>query len=112
MSLAINRASMARPVPMDVDKVAEDCEHEHEEEGWNHEEQYTHEIGYVDGACFRCGGVGPNAHECPTPNGKRRVRVIIPCGLVTSSSKASTVRAGRVVRKVTRRITARRKKGA
>ena len=67
MSLAVNRASMAKLVSMDVDKVAaEDLEHG---EDWSNHDEYSHELDCMGEACPRCGDVGHYARECPTPNG-------------------------------------------
>jgi hypothetical protein len=77
LSLAINRASMARPAPMEVDRVqAADWSEGHygEEQDWAEEwtekDEADIEIGYVGESCRRCGGMGHYARECPTPKGK------------------------------------------
>ena len=78
LSLAINRAAMSKPTPMEVDRVqAHYC---HEAAEWEEYEGYDAEhwdeagaeveIGYVGESCRRCGGIGHYARECPTPDGK------------------------------------------
>ena len=78
LSLAINRAAMSKPTPMEVDRVqAHYC---HEAAEWEEYEGYEAEqwdengaeveIGYVGESCRRCGGIGHYARECPTPDGK------------------------------------------
>ena len=57
VSMAINRVSMSKPVPIEVDKVAAEM--------WNKEE-YHHEGDWE----HRCGGVGHSARECSTPKGQ------------------------------------------
>ena len=76
MTLAMNRASLAKPMPMEVDRVKadyyypEEAEwHEEVEECWD-ESGAVVEIGCVGEACRRCGGLGHYARECPTPKGK------------------------------------------
>jgi hypothetical protein len=70
MSMAINRASMSKPVPMEVDKVSAECWEEHYEAEWANDEQEEVAIGYVGEACLRCGGAGHYVRECPTLKGK------------------------------------------
>ena len=78
MGLALNRAAMSKPTPMEVDRVQAHCRHEAAEweEHEDHEGEYWDEfgaeveIGYVGEACRRCGGLGHYARERPTPKGK------------------------------------------
>lgn len=71
MSLAVNRAAMAKPTAMEVDRVqAEECYEEYgwdygEEDGWYEGEDVG--ISYVGEKCHRCGGTGHYARECGTP---------------------------------------------
>ena len=82
MSLAINRASMAKLVPMDADQVAaEDLEHG--EDRSNHDE-YSHEMDSMGDACLRCGDVGHYAREYPTRMAIVKGRESIPRGMATS----------------------------
>ena len=76
MSLAVNRAAMAKPTAMEVDRVQAE-EYYYEEPSWdyNEEEYYEGEdvgIAYVGERCHRCGGAGHYARECgtPAPKGK------------------------------------------
>ena len=70
MSLAVNRAAMAKPTAMEVDRVQADEYYEEygwdygEEDGWCEEEVG---ISYVGEKCHRCGGTGHYARECGTP---------------------------------------------
>ena len=81
LALAVNRVSMCRLAPMEVDRVQktrwwdEDLYqgHSHDqdvrEEAWKPEEEA--EIGYIGESCRRCGGMEHYAaRECPTPKGK------------------------------------------
>ena len=77
MSLAVNRASMSRPTPMEVDRVQANSWHddhgEYEDISWAEDwekEGSDVEIGYVGESCRKCGGMGHYARECPTPKGK------------------------------------------
>ena len=72
MALAVNRASLSKPAPMEVDKVARYYEEEDEknvEEEWEEMGEKA-EVDYVGETCRRCGGAGHYARECPTPKGK------------------------------------------
>ncbi len=70
----INRASLGKPTPMEVDRVQEEYWHEdhgwHEEqeweEGWPEKEEAAVEIGYIGEACKRCGGHGQSARDATT----------------------------------------------
>ena len=70
MSLAVNRAAMAKPTAMEVDGVQAGLYYE---EGWDYgEEEWSYEgedtgINYVGEKCHRCGGLGHYARECGTP---------------------------------------------
>ena len=78
LSLAVNRASMSKPVPMEVDRVQADCwqddhygcEGHDWAKGWEEEGEEEVEIGYDGESCRRCGGMGHYARECPTQKGK------------------------------------------
>ena len=74
LALAMNRASLSRPVPMEVDRVrAEewgDEQAQEEEWGNEHDDDGEREVHYVGEHCLRCGGHGHYARECPTPKGK------------------------------------------
>ena len=77
LTLAMNRASISRPVPMEVDKVwAEEWYEEHAEEQFGVQEYRVREgreameANYVGETCRRCGGQGHYVRECPTPKGK------------------------------------------
>ena len=78
MALAVNRASMSRPTPMEVDGVQawgwhEDhygCEGQDWTKDWTEEGEEEIEIGYVGESCRGCGGMGRHARECPTQKGK------------------------------------------
>jgi hypothetical protein len=71
MSLAVNRAAMAKPTAMEVDRVQAD--EYYEEYGWDYGEEdgwYEGEdvgISYVEEKCHRCRGTGHYARECSTP---------------------------------------------
>ena len=74
LSLAVNRASLSKPTPMEVDRVRAD-EYQTEctdywGQDWEEEEPGEVEIDYVGETCRRCGGLGHYARECPTPKGK------------------------------------------
>ena len=66
MALAVNRASLGRPTPMEVDGVQawgwhEDhygCEGQDWTKDWTEEGEEEIEIGYVGESCRRCGGMG------------------------------------------------------
>jgi hypothetical protein len=77
MTLAVNRASMSRPTPMEVDRVQasswQEDHGEYEEGGWTEDWEKDGsevEIDYVGESCRKCGGMGHYARECPTPKGK------------------------------------------
>ena len=74
LSLEINRASLGRPMPMEVDRVQTlqwgEEEYEQYGNGWVDEEESKMEVDYVCEACRRCGGSGHYARECSTPKGK------------------------------------------
>ena len=66
ISMAINRMSMSKPIPMEVDKVAAEMWNEeeyHHEGDWEQESQEQVEIGYVGESCRKCGGVGHHARS-------------------------------------------------
>ena len=76
MAMALNRASLGRPMPMEVGQVRKDrtdderyTEYWADDWGWNEEKDEV-EIDYVGEKCLRCGGMGHYARECPTPKGK------------------------------------------
>ena len=71
LALAMNRASLGRPMPMEVDRVRAAEWHE-EDPGGEMEECDADEkdVNYVGEVCRRCGGHGHYARECPTPKGK------------------------------------------
>ena len=76
LTMALNRASLSRPMPMEVDQVRKDWydgggeTDEWQEEGQAIQEDYELEVDYVGEKCLRCGGLGHYARECPTPKGK------------------------------------------
>ena len=76
LTLAVNRASMGRPAPMEVDKVQAThwCEDRcgEEEHDWTEEEEAEVEIDYVGELCRRCGGMGHYARECLTQKGREK----------------------------------------
>ena len=70
MSLAINRAPMIKPTPMEVDKVAASGWEDVQDEGeWKNEYEEV-EIDYVGELCRRCGGICHYDRECPSQKGK------------------------------------------
>ena len=77
LTLAMNRASLGRPMPMEIGKVwAEEWHDDTAEEYngdyacWPCEGGEEKEVNYVGEACRNCGGHGHYARECPTPKGK------------------------------------------
>ena len=76
MALALNRASMSKPTPMEVDQVRKDWADDYRqtdewfESGDQADEKDEVEVDYVGEKCLRCGGMGHYARECPTPKGK------------------------------------------
>ena len=81
MALALNRASMSKPTPMEVDQVRDAWSDEYYQkdewlEVWDQsDEKDVVEVDYVGEKCLRCGGMGHYARECPTPKGKGKGKV-------------------------------------
>ena len=83
VSLAVNRAAMSRPTPMEVDKVdVKDWDGGEGRNGGGEKswEEDAVEVDYVGEACRRCGGYGRYARECPTPKGKGKGKGGAPKG--------------------------------
>ena len=75
MALAMNRASLGRPAPTEVDRVWAGEEWEEDggywqEDGGNNESEEKVEVDFVGEMCMRCGGHGHYARECLTPKEK------------------------------------------
>ena len=76
LNMALNRTSMSKPTPMEVDRVTADSWADMEDEGdqvhaavWSDQEIEIDYVGWGD-VCRRCGGFGHYARDCPTPKGK------------------------------------------
>ena len=70
MSLARNRVTMSKPVPMDIGQVKHDDWQEGDTENLLGEDEFGIEYVGNGGACHRCGGFGHFARDCATPKGK------------------------------------------
>ena len=69
MSIASHRAQMTIPTPMDVGWVGEPGAEAGEEE-WDHNFEFDVDAVSRTPICYRCGGSGHLARDCPTPEGK------------------------------------------
>ena len=70
IAVAVNRASLHKPKPMEVDWVRGYDDWGEEQWDTENQDEETAEVDHVGELCRRCSGMGHYARECPTPKGK------------------------------------------